>query len=952
MARKRHLFFRRILSFLRLIKSQLASWLSKKVAYLSLLLSLFVLAAFLPVIAQETVSQNSSSTTILIKQAEINYNLGEYQRAAELLQQATNELENNRQLQAIALTNLSLVYQQQGEWQLAQAAINESLTILQQDTKNNLALLARAWEVQGKLQLAIGKASEAITSWQKAIDNYENIEDKEGKIRTKIHQTVALQELGLYREAFKQLTTIKPEEIEANLVRGAWLRNLGNIVRVVGNVNEIESILPTNICQLKEEESTDYLKISECLLRNSLATIEISNSPQLKAEVSLDLGNTYTAMYQRAKDAFQRAVTQSNNPNKQWELIKQAIEYYEKAENTTNLLLTLLQAQINQLSLLIDFQPQLAKIKDELVRQEATTSIHRQIEQIPDIFAEINNLSISKSAIFTRINLAKSLINLENYSQPELIEQLLLQAIEEARTLADVRTTAYALGTLGKLYEEQKQWEQALEKTQDAIRLTEEIQAPELAYQWEWQLGRLLRNQGEIESAVAAYEVAVKNLELSRQNFLILQSEERFTLQNSLNTFYRELIALLLPKDDLNPDQENLQKSIYYIESLQLAELENFLKCNLTDIETVQLERKDREDEPVAQLMERTKLFLNKAPKTAIVYSVILPDHLVTILQLPNDNKLVYSSSNKDSSAVQKLISEIDNVLKNTLAINEIKRKVKELYDISLQGVEQELKRAGIETLVFILDSSLSRIPMASLYDGHQYLVENYASVLTSSIQFLKHKQFTNNQLKALIVGAIKQRQNYDSLEEEVPQQINKIKENLSNYDILDNGKFTKKALREKFRSSVYDLVHIITHGQFSSDPKETYIITDDDSQEFNEYSININEFSNLLQTRDQSKLINLLFFSACETASGDKRAVLGIAGTAIRFGANATIATLWNVKQEETTDFVDEFYSNLVKKELNIAQALRQTQITMIESDNFEIRHPRNWASFIMVGY
>ncbi|MEC4989794.1 MAG: tetratricopeptide repeat protein, partial [Oscillatoria sp. PMC 1068.18] len=401
MARKRHLFFRRILSFLRLIKSRLASWLSKKIAYLSLLLSLFVLSSFLPVIAQETVSQNSSSATILIKQAEFNYNLGEYQQAAELLKQATNELENNPQLQAIALTNLSLVYQQQGKWQLAQTAINESLAILQQDTKNNLVLLARAWEVQGKLQLAIGKASEAITSWQKAIANYEKIEDKQSEIRTQIHLTVALQELGLYREAFKQLTTIKPEEIEANLVLGAWLQNLGNIVRVVGNVNEIESISPTNICQLKEKESTDYLKISACLLKYSLET---SNSPQLKAEVSLDLGNTYTAMYQRAKDAFERAVTPSNQLNKQWKFIKKAIKYYEKAENTTNLLLTRLQAQINQLSLLIDFQPQLAKIEDELLRQEATNSIHRQIEQIPDIFAKINNLSISKSAIFTRIN--------------------------------------------------------------------------------------------------------------------------------------------------------------------------------------------------------------------------------------------------------------------------------------------------------------------------------------------------------------------------------------------------------------------------------------------------------------------------------------------------------------------------------------------------------------------
>ncbi|NET86916.1 MAG: CHAT domain-containing protein [Kamptonema sp. SIO1D9] len=979
MARKRHLFFRRILSFLRLIKSQLASWLSKKVAYLSLLLSLFVLAAFLPVIAQETVSQNSSSATILIKQAELNYNLGEYQRAAELLQQATNELENNRQLQAIALTNLSLVYQQQGEWQLAQAAINESLTILQQDTKNNLALLARAWEVQGKLQLAIGKASEAITSWQKAIDNYENIEDKEGKIRTQIHQTVAFQELGLYREAFKQLTTIKPEAIEGNLVRGAWLRNLGNIVRVVGNVNEIESILPTNICQSNEEESTDYLKISACLLRNSLATIEISNSPQLKAEVSLDLGNTYTAMYQRAKDAFERG---SDNDDRQTALEKldNAVDEYQKVSELrtktkqNQLQLTFIQARLNEISLLIDAYQWIEENEQKSVKDQILLFINQgNLSEIKSSLDQ-KQLTGTIAIVYAQINLAQTMNELDSIlgkewqkQFPDLTtsENLLQDAIAKAQMLENIndsnteqsaykRLQAYALGSLGKLYEQQNQWKPAFEKTEEAIRLTEEIQAPELAYQWEWQLGRLLRNQGEIESAVAAYEVAAKSLELSRQNFLILQSEERFALQNSINTFYRELIALLLPKDNPNPDQENLQKSIYYIESLQLAELENFLKCNLTDIETVQLEPNSRENINInseGNLIALGKHFLEKTSQTALIHTIELRDReqvqLALILQLPENDRLIYQTTVIDSNQFKETLEKALNSLKsNNFALGDIE-PLNYLYKWLVEPLESNLEQKRINSLVFVLDNNLRRIPMAAIYDGENFLVKKYAISLTSSIKFLTLQNYSIKNPQVLIAAAVKERPPEFGKLRFADSQIEKVITNIRNVEVLFNGEFVKGIFREKLKSSSYDIIHLVTHGRFSSDPKETVILTDDDF----DYLLNIDEFGNLLQSRNRSKILKLLILSACETASGDDRAVLGIAGVAVKSGAASTIAPVWNADQSSTTLFIEKFYEHLGRSN-SPTKALQLAQISMLEDPNEDINNPYHWAPFVLVGY
>jgi CHAT domain-containing protein len=51
---------------------------------------------------------------------------------------------------------------------------------------------------------------------------------------------------------------------------------------------------------------------------------------------------------------------------------------------------------------------------------------------------------------------------------------------------------------------------------------------------------------------------------------------------------------------------------------------------------------------------------------------------------------------------------------------------------------------------------------------------------------------------------------------------------------------------------------------------------------------------------------------SACETAAGDKRAALGIAGVAVRAGARSTVASLWSLNDESTAALMSEFYREL----------------------------------------
>ncbi|NEP62714.1 MAG: CHAT domain-containing protein, partial [Symploca sp. SIO2G7] len=108
---------------------------------------------------------------------------------------------------------------------------------------------------------------------------------------------------------------------------------------------------------------------------------------------------------------------------------------------------------------------------------------------------------------------------------------------------------------------------------------------------------------------------------------------------------------------------------------------------------------------------------------------------------------------------------------------------------------------------------------------------------------------------------------------------------------------------------------------------------------------------SQLLKTREETNAepIELLVLSACQTANGDKRAALGLAGLAIRSGARSTLATLWTVNDQSTAETMVEFYRHLSQGDGNRAEALRQAQLSVLKQKQYQ--HPYYWAPFVLVG-
>jgi CHAT domain-containing protein len=148
----------------------------------------------------------------------------------------------------------------------------------------------------------------------------------------------------------------------------------------------------------------------------------------------------------------------------------------------------------------------------------------------------------------------------------------------------------------------------------------------------------------------------------------------------------------------------------------------------------------------------------------------------------------------------------------------------------------------------------------------------------------------------------------------------------------------------------------LATHGNFSSNPKQTYLVTAKDQY------IDIDNLQELLRTGkgNRQDSLELLMLSACQTAQGNRRATLGMAGVAIRAGASSTVASLWSVSDQSTSILVDMFYQNLkqVIEQGNSTrvQALRQAQLALLDPQSEaggkgEFSHPYFWAPFILLG-
>ncbi len=811
-------------------------------------------------------STNNPSNLIQIGQQQ--YQTGQYAKAIATWQKALDiyTKQGDRLNQSVTLDNLALAYQQLGNWKEANQAIAKSLEILQSSPKE-LSLLAHTLNIQGNIQLAQGSAQEALTTWKKATEIYEQLGDKDSTIRSKINQSQALRALGLYPQARENSKQIQAdlENLPDTSLKAASLLNLGEALRLSGDFQGAE----------------DQLKKSLALAK------KLDNAPII-ADALLSLGNTAYNL----KD------------------IPKAIAYYQQLANLNVSATPKIQAQLNQLQLQIeakqiDSSQQLAK----------------------DIQTQIQNLPTSRTSVYARVNFTQSLLKLNPTSRDrEAAAQILATAAQQAKEINDPRAESYAIGYMGALYEQNQQFAEAQGLTERALVLAQTNNASDIAYRWQWQLGRVLKSKGENKQAIAAYSEAVNTLASIRGDLVSSSSDVQFSFRESVEPVYRQLVALLLtPEQGKEVSQENLTEARKVIESLQLAELDNFFKEACLTGKSTQIDEVDRQ--------------------AAVVYPIILPDSIEVVVSLPDkDRTLLHKTTRISQADLESLLSKLRQKLSRTALESDTKISSKKIYDLLIsKDIEAKLKEKDIKTLAFVLDGSLRNLPMAVLYDGQHYLIEKYNLALTPGLQLLDPRPLKRQKLEVFTGGVSKKTQNFNALPN-VERELQQIALVVSNQPPLLNEEFTSQAIQNQISKIPYRVVHLATHGQFSSDIEDTYVLTWNNR-------LNVKQLGEILQTRDQDIRIpiELLVLSACKTAKGDNRAALGLAGIAVRSGARSTIASLWSVEDRATATFMENFYKELAKTGTTKADALRNAQISLLKKPAFT--HPFYWSPFVLIG-
>ncbi|HEY9616233.1 MAG TPA: CHAT domain-containing protein [Microcoleaceae cyanobacterium] len=822
--------------------------------------------------AQLTQSAPTSDPTQLVQTANSYYRSGQYAAAVPLWQQAVSLFagQGDQLNQAVVLSNLALTYQQMGQWTEAEQAIAQSLSLLNSQAKdqtaNQQSLLAQALNIQGSLQLSQGRAQAALDTWQQATAVYQRVGDQAGVARSLINQSQALRALGLYPRARNTLAQVNHtlQGQPDSPLKAAGLLNFGDALRLMGDVQQ-----------------------SEAMLRQSLAIAQkFSPSPDLGA-ILLSLGNTM-----RAKQ----------HPD-------QAINYYQEAIAAADRPETKIQAQLNQLRLLIDTED-----------WSTATSL------IPTIQAQLVTLPANRITVQAQINLAQMLMRLADKKpkthQPTAIAQLLATATQQAKELADSRMEAYATGYLGSAYEQNRQWVEAQRLTERALLLAQSTNADDIAYRWQWQLGRLLKAQGDRDGAISAYNQAVQTLRDIRNDLVSSNLDVQFSFRETVEPVYRQLVGLLLePVKGQPASQENLKKAREVIESLQIAELDNFFREACLTGRAADIDRID--------------------PTAAIVYPIILADRLEVVLSLPNQ-PLHHYATTIPQAQLEDIFLDMRRSLRRTASKQERMAIAQKVYDLLIRPAEADLAASSIKTLAFVLDGALKNLPMAALHDGQQFLIEKYAVALTPGLQLLDPRPLQRQRLKLLVGGLSEGRQGFVPLPG-VEQEIDQIKSEVP-AQVLFNQNFTAAQLQQQISSAPFPVVHLATHGQFSSNANETFVLVWDSR-------LDVKQLGELLQARAQESHnpIELLVLSACQTADGDRRAALGLAGVAVRSGARSTLATLWPVDDESTSSFMVQFYQELAKPNMTKSEALRQAQLKLLHESSF--KQPYYWAPFVLVG-
>ena len=499
---------------------------------------------------------------------------------------------------------------------------------------------------------------------------------------------------------------------------------------------------------------------------------------------------------------------------------------------------------------------------------------------------------------------------------------LLSAAANVAESIDDPRAGTYAWGYLGGLYETARRYPEALQLTRRAIFAAQTIDLPEALYRWQWQTGRILRAQGQLDAAIDAYRLAAHTLQTIRPE-MTRGPAAASSFEEQIKPVYMGLVDLLLQRAARLPDAADAKPYLIEArettESFKVAELQDYFRDECVDASRAQTVSLD-----------------TISPHVVVLYPIVLPDRIELLITLPNGLKRTTVPVNaprltEEARAFRRALEErTDNYLDHAQA----------LYDWLIRPIDSDLASFNIDTLVFVPSGALLTVPMAALHDGQRFLIQKYAVAITPALKLTDPRPFPHDHVHLLMLALTESVQGFRPLPG-VATEVKMIND-LYGGTVLMNQDFRVPRIAQTMDGAEFNAVHIASHGVFGADVDNTFLLTFDGKLTMNA----LDQWVGLFKT--QREPLELLAMSACETAAGDDRAALGLAGVAVKAGAKSALATLWPVDDRAAAFVSVEFYRNLRDPARSKAQALQRAQVELLEHEKFQ--HPGFWSPFLLI--
>ncbi len=572
------------------------------------------------------------------------------------------------------------------------------------------------------------------------------------------------------------------------------------------------------------------------------------------------------------------------------------------------------------------------------MEQKKFSAAYELISTLPLILPQLPK---SPEGIVLLLNLGSLLqiLNEHGYSWDDTAAPTVLTLYQRAYLWATDYGTDYhrslAAGELGNHYYHDHEYDKALERLREAAFFAQLADAPRLTAQWLWLLGKIHYSGSRHSLAELSWRGAITAVQQCRSELPNRMGEDDVIMtqpsfRQQWGDLYYSLTDLLLQKAESTSDDVKCQflfrEGRQIIENLKTAELAEYVN-----------------DDCVLHTLNQQRTIDDTSATAIVLYVISLPERCDLLVS--RAGQICRYSIPVGADEIQRTTLTLRQQLE-TRTTHRYLNSSRKLYSWLIEPWEKSLAAddINIDTLIFIPDGALAAIPLAALHNGEQFLLERYAVTLLPGLTLSVPDPRAAISENVLLCGLTTAVQGYDALTYST-RELTDLQQIFPHSLMLVDRDYSRDHLSAAFSARTFSIVHIATHGEFGGDTHPAFFLTYDDK-------ILLNDVESMIRPlRRQGNPIQLLTLSACQTAAGDERSMLGLAGMAYKSGARSVLATLWYVNDEVSSILMPAFYRQLSARDRSVTKAeiLRDCQLALLHDNRY--RHPCYWAPYILIG-